>query len=72
VILTACCLHACRLPTQIMLHVSSVDSFAVGSGGWSVFVVFSLISLFWDQVVNIIPHEKIILLGPDMPDREIF
>jgi hypothetical protein len=50
VILTACSLHAYRLSTRVMLHVcvynthacSSADSFAVGSGVWSVFVMFSL------------------------------
>jgi hypothetical protein len=50
VILTACSLHAYRLSTRVMLHVcvynaharSSADSFAVGSGVCSVFVMFSL------------------------------
>jgi hypothetical protein len=46
VILTACSLHAYRLSTRVMLHNtharSSADSFAVGSGVWSVFVMFSL------------------------------
>jgi hypothetical protein len=52
VILTACSLHVYRLSTRVMMHVSlcvhnmhagsSADSFAVGSGVWSVFVMFSL------------------------------
>jgi hypothetical protein len=41
---------------------SSADSFAVGSGVWSVFVcyLYVFIGLFWDPVANIIPRKNIL------------
>jgi hypothetical protein len=72
-----CMLIVCRPESSCMcvynMHAhSSADSFAVGSGVWSVYICHVFIGLFWDPVANIIPRDTSRAWLPNILATKIF